>query len=86
VTLLYAGGDMSSYEYRITRHPAEAFRQVAVFCSDDGACKLEDIPDAQTRILTEILNDLGREGWELVQTLFGRGGMLAIWRRKLAAG
>jgi hypothetical protein len=31
--------------------------------------------------LTDILNNRGREGWELVQISFGRDGLMAYWKR-----
>ncbi|SHG07824.1 hypothetical protein SAMN02745206_03219 [Desulfacinum infernum DSM 9756] len=74
---------MERYEYAITRHPAESFKQVAYFCADDGTCALEDVPVDQVSVLEGILNERGLEGWELVQVAFGKDGLLAFWKRPL---
>jgi len=33
--------------------------------------------------LTDILNNRGSEGWELVQIAFGKDGMMAFWKRRI---
>lgn len=76
---------MKKFEYQISAHPAETFKQVAYFCSEDGKCNLEEIPGDQIQRLSEILNQRGLEGWDLVQVSFGQGGLLAFWKRELAA-
>ncbi|QCQ21623.1 hypothetical protein [Desulfoglaeba alkanexedens] len=75
---------MVRFEYAITKHPAEHFQHLVYFCADDGSCSLEQVPGEQTKILEEILNRRGSEGWDLVQVAFGRNGLLAFWKR--AAG
>ena len=54
---------MSSFEYRITKHSAEAFHRVAYYCSEQGEC---------------VLNEKSVQGWELVQLFFSRGGVVAV--------
>ena len=76
---------MKKFEYTISMLPAEAFRQVAFFCSQEGECNLESVPADQVARLGEILNEKGREGWELVQLAFGQDGLLAFWKREVAA-
>lgn len=70
-------------EYEITRHPAEAFHQLAYFCSETGECTLGEVPADQALILQDILNERGKQGWELVQLAFGKDGFLAFWKRKI---
>jgi hypothetical protein len=70
------------YEYRITAHPAEEFREVVVFCSEEAVCSLSDVPKNQLATLTGILNEEGAHGWELVNIAFGREGILAFWKRQ----
>ena len=74
---------METFEYHITKHPAEEFSQLHFFCSDSGECELEKIPDFQIRHLADILNEQGDGGWELVQISFGRDGLLIFWKRKI---
>lgn len=71
------------FEYRITSHAESDFKRVIYFCSEKGDCRLEDVSDIQIKTLTAMLNDQGAEGWELVQLLFGKGGLLAVWKRVL---
>lgn len=71
------------FEYRITSHAESDFKRVIYFCSEKGDCRLEDVSDTQIKTLTAMLNDQGGEGWELVQLLFGKGGLLAVWKRAL---
>lgn len=71
-----------TFEYDIEAIPAQAFAQLAFFCSEKGACALEDVPVDQTRRLTEILNEKGTGGWELVQLFFQESGVVGIWKRE----
>jgi hypothetical protein len=74
--------NMRQFEYEITRHSAEELNQMIVFCSEGGECNLEDVPHSQTDIFRNILNEKGRDGWELVDIAFGKGGILAFWKRQ----
>lgn len=75
---------MKQYEYQITLHTAEAFQEVVYFCSSEGSCEVKEVPADQIGRLEQILNDQGRKGWELVQTAFGKQGMMIIWKRAVA--
>ena len=46
---------------------------------------MDQIPADQTETLQGILNEEGIEGWGLVQVSFGKGGVLAFWKRVLTA-
>jgi hypothetical protein len=74
---------MDRFEYDITQHASDTFDRVVYFCSKSGRCGIEEITKDQTRILTDILNHRGKEGWGLVQIAFGDDGMMAYWKRKL---
>jgi hypothetical protein len=74
---------MSSFEYRVTKHPADAFHRVAYFCSEGGECGLEEVPADHVEQLLGILNKEGAQGWELVQLFFSRDGVVAVWKRAL---
>jgi hypothetical protein len=73
---------MKQFEYQITQHPADAFKQVAFFCTESGDCSLNDVPADQADVLTGILNERGKQGWDLVQVSFGKDGVMAFWKRK----
>ena len=72
------------FEYEITQHPAETFKEVVYFCTEAGSCRLDEIPGAEIKILTDVLNERGKTGWEFVQAAFGKDGVLIFWRRKVA--
>jgi len=74
---------MKRFEYEITKHSADTFEKVVYFCSETGQCSIDEISRDQTRILADILNQRGKEGWELVQVVFGEDGVMAFWKRKV---
>ena len=74
---------MKHFEYEITHHPADTFKQVVYFCTDTGECTLDQVPRDQTATLAEILNERGQQGWELVQVSFGKDGAMAFWKRRM---
>jgi len=73
---------MTAYEYEVTRHGAEEFKQMAYFCSEKGECRLDEVPQDQLQRLEQVLNERGALGWELVQILFREGGAVAFWKRR----
>lgn len=75
---------MNLFEYKITTHPAEAFREMVYFCSQEGNCSLERVPLDQIAKIESLLNERGQKGWELLQVAFGRDGILAFWKRIVA--
>lgn len=77
---------MDRFEYSITKHPAETFRETVYFCTEQGTCSVEDVPVDQVRFLENLLNERGKQGWELVQLAFGRNGVLAFWKRRMVDG
>ena len=76
---------MERFEYEFTRHGAESFTKVVYFCSSQGACTLAEVTDEEPQALLSILNERGNQGWELVQMMFGRDGVMALWKRRVEA-
>jgi hypothetical protein len=74
---------MKCFEYKITKHSADTFDKIIYFCSKSGQCSIDEVSKDQTRILTDILNTQGRDGWELVQISFGKDGMMFYWKRRI---
>jgi hypothetical protein len=72
---------MGSFEYKVTLHPAEMFRDIILFCSSDGSCNMEAVPSEQIKKMEILLNERGLHGWELVQASFGKDGVLIFWKR-----
>ncbi len=73
---------MKQFEYEITKHPADNFSHLVYFCNVEGECNIDQVPSDQTNMLVDILNERGAEGWELVQTLFGKDGLVIFWKRE----
>jgi len=72
---------MKQFEYEITQHPADAFKQLVFFCTEAGECSMDEVPRDQVEILAGIFNERGRHGWALVQVSFGKDGVMAFWKR-----
>ena len=73
---------MKKFQYEISKHSSDKFNELVYFCSDQGDCSLNQIPAGQTGILSQILNERGARGWELVQLVFGKEGVVAFWKRE----
>ena len=73
---------MKTLTYKITKHPADTFKELVYYCSEAGECSLQQIPHDQTETLQNILNIEGAGGWELVQVSFGANGILAFWKKE----
>jgi hypothetical protein len=76
---------MDLFEYRVTRHPADTFREMVYFCSREGNCDLEVVTSDQVKKMETLLNEGGKQGWELVQATFGKDGVLVFWKRQMEA-
>ena len=74
---------MKGFEYDITKHAASDFNQLVYFCTDQGECGLDALPQDQFKALQSTLNERGSQGWELVQISFGRDGIVAFWKRDI---
>lgn len=73
---------MKVYRYEITRHSGEEFTKMVYACTEDGKCTLDQIPMDQVVMLEGILNDRGAEGWELIQVVFKKEGLIAFWKKE----
>lgn len=74
---------MTRYVYEVVKYPAETFQRTVFFCSEQGACSLEQVPDDDALELGRVLNERGAQGWELVQLAFGRDGAIGFWKRRI---
>ena len=50
-------------------------------CRVDGECEIHDVKLEQLDNLSTTLNELGTEGWELVQISFHQSGIVSFWKR-----
>jgi hypothetical protein len=74
---------MRRFEYQIANYPAQSYGELIYVCSDSGECRQDHVLGDQIRILSEQLDQRGRDGWELVQLTFGKAGIVAFWKREL---
>jgi hypothetical protein len=77
------GDAMKRFQYEISRHPSSEFKQLVYFCTDQGECGLEQVPSNQTDALKGLLNERGKQGWELVKLFFGKDGIVAFWKKAI---
>jgi hypothetical protein len=75
---------VEKYEYEVTTYPAEMFHQLVFYCSEHGACGINEVPSKDTQALQNVLNRRGDDGWELIQLSFGKDGVVSVWKRKRA--
>ena len=80
--LLRNSGDiMIKFEYEVTKHAADEFNHLVYFCTETGECDYAQLPADQMEVLKDILNEKGSQGWELIQLIFGKDGVVAFWKR-----
>jgi hypothetical protein len=82
---------MTKWHYKITTHESDdvvALIQEPVddippmiYCSDQGACYFDEGPNPFTQAMEQLLDEIGEEGWELVQVLFRPMQMIAFWKK-----
>lgn len=56
-------------------------KNIVYACRPDGACEIRDVGAEQITHLSSLFNEMGKEGWELVQLLFRPSGMVSFWKR-----
>lgn len=84
---------MDRWNYRITVHASadvlawlsEPVEQPppTIFCDDEGACYFDAGPNPLTEAIERLLNEMGEQGWELVQLAFRPGQMIGFWKQPL---
>ncbi|NLG49401.1 MAG: DUF4177 domain-containing protein [Chloroflexi bacterium] len=52
-----------------------------LYCDSGAKCFFDDTPNPQVQAMVDILNQRGREGWELVQIIPRLEDMICFWRR-----
>jgi hypothetical protein len=87
---------MTKWEYDITSYSIEqvlALRRElgqaadderpVMFCTDEGACFFDNMPNPNIRAIQQILNGKGAEGWQLVSVSFRTEEMVCFWKREV---
>jgi hypothetical protein len=86
---------ITKWEYDITSYSIEQVRAVraelgyppederaVMFCTDEGVCFFDNIPNPNIQAILHILNGRGAEGWQLVTVTFRTDEMLCFWKRE----
>jgi len=79
------------YEYTIKTYSMQQLEEKGIVvdpeknivyaCRPDGACEIRDVGTEQINHLSTLFNEMGKEGWELVQLLFRPSGVVSFWKR-----
>jgi hypothetical protein len=87
---------MESFEYKVTAHSIEELREKGVVvdpkinivfaCRSDGSCAVKDLAQEHMEKLARLFNEVGQEGWELVQLVFHSSGIVGFWKRRSREG
>ena len=84
---------MTRWRYRITTHTVpDILERVSgleqaedvpptIFCDDQGACYFDAAPNRLTDAIQALLDQVGEEGWELVQIAFRPQELVAFWKQ-----
>jgi hypothetical protein len=82
---------MDNWHYKVTVHEPEdilenlsqAVEEVppTIYCDDEGACYFDRGPNPFTQAIELVLNEVGDEGWELVQIMFRPNQMIGFWKQ-----
>jgi hypothetical protein len=82
---------MSSWQYKVTVHEPEDILEnlsqtvevvpPTIYCDDEGACYFDRGPNPFTQAIERLLNEIGGEGWELVQIMFRPNQMIGFWKQ-----
>jgi hypothetical protein len=86
---------MTAYEHTITvldreeilrRADLEAVPPSVVYCDTEGACFFDEAPNPYVRAVVELLDEMGAEGWALVQVTPRAQDLICFWRRESGGG
>ncbi|MDY7041457.1 MAG: hypothetical protein SVX38_11395 [Chloroflexota bacterium] len=84
---------MPKYEYAITTYTADEILNAVperpagdeppvLYCDSQGACLFDDAPNPYLATIVDLLNEQGKKGWVLVQTVLREQDMICFWRRE----
>jgi hypothetical protein len=82
---------MTDWRYKVTVHEprdildnlSQAMEVVppTMYCDDEGACYFDSGPNPFTQAIEYLLDEIGKEGWELVQVMFRPNQMIGFWKQ-----
>jgi len=82
---------MARWQYRITIHTTNEILELipeiienppaTLFCDVEGSCYFESEPNPFTKAVEDLLNNVGDDGWELVQVAFRSEQLVCFWKK-----
>lgn len=63
----------------------EEENNIVYACRPNGECEIHEVGIEQLDNLSGILNDMGNEGWELIELFFHQSGIVTFWKRAVQA-
>lgn len=82
---------MDNWRYKVTVHEAEEILEhlpetvgdvpPSIYCDDQGICYFDEGPNPFTEAIESLLNDVGAQGWELIQVAFRPDQMICFWKQ-----
>jgi hypothetical protein len=82
---------MDNWHYKVTVHePEDILENLAqtvevvpptIYCDDEGSCYFDRGPNPFTQAIESLLNEVGDQGWELVQLTLRPNQMIGFWKR-----
>lgn len=63
----------------------DAEKNIVYACRPDGECETHDVGMEQLDNLSRLFNDMGTDGWELVQLFFRPMGIVSFWKKQSPA-
>jgi hypothetical protein len=86
---------MMKFEYTIKLYSMDELKNAGIdmeeennivyACRTDGACEIHEVQIEQLDNLSGILNDMGSEGWELIELVFHHSGIITFWKKAIEA-
>ena len=58
-------------------------KNIVYACRTDGACEMHNVKMEQLDNLSLVLNEMGEDGWELIQLVFHQSGIVSFWKRSI---
>ena len=72
---------LAQVQERLARHGYQSREGEVIFCDTAGHCYFDSAPNPYQDTIREILDEKGRDGWELVQIAFREQEFICFWRR-----
>ncbi len=63
----------------------EEKNNIVYACRPDGECEIHEVGIEQLNNLSGIFNEMGKEGWELVELFFHHSGVVTFWKKVVEA-